>query len=85
MLRNSGDRFLLKLNVPFADAGDNSRKFKTARDVPGPFALPILGTRWIYSRFGYYSLNKIHDAYKGKEFGLCPSFTTFYKGNVRCV
>ncbi|KAL0113004.1 hypothetical protein PUN28_012322 [Cardiocondyla obscurior] len=47
-----------------ADTGDNSRKFKTARDVPGPFALPILGTRWIYSRFGYYSMNKIHEAYK---------------------
>lgn len=46
------------------DAGDNGRKFKTARDVPGPFALPILGTRWIYSRFGYYSLSKIHEAYK---------------------
>ncbi|XP_070166736.1 cytochrome P450 family 24 subfamily A member shade isoform X1 [Polyergus mexicanus] len=46
------------------DAAHNSRKFKTARDVPGPFALPILGTRWIYSRFGYYSLNKIHEAYK---------------------
>lgn len=62
----------LKIDVLFADAGDNGRKFKTARDVPGPFALPILGTRWIYSRFGYYSLNKIHEAYKGKEFGLCP-------------
>lgn len=65
-------KFFFKIDVLFADAGDNGRKFKTARDVPGPFALPILGTRWIYSRFGYYSLNKIHEAYKGKEFGLCP-------------
>lgn len=47
-----------------SDVGDNDRKFKTARDVPGPFALPIFGTRWIYSRFGYYRMNKIHDAYK---------------------
>lgn len=47
-----------------ANAGDNGRKFKTARDIPGPFALPILGTRWIYSRFGYYRLNKLHEAYK---------------------
>ncbi|XP_012230976.1 ecdysone 20-monooxygenase isoform X2 [Linepithema humile] len=47
-----------------ADAGDNGRKFKTARNVPGPCALPIFGTRWIYSCFGYYRLNKIHDAYK---------------------
>lgn len=58
----------------FAVTSDNNRKFKTARDVPGPFALPILGTRWIYSRFGYYSLNKIHEAYKGKEFRLCPFY-----------
>ncbi|XP_011255244.1 ecdysone 20-monooxygenase isoform X1 [Camponotus floridanus] len=51
-------------NVANVDTGDNGRKFKTARDVPGPFALPILGTRWIYSRFGHYSLNKIHEAYQ---------------------
>jgi len=60
----------------FAVTGDNGRKFKTARDIPGPFALPILGTRWIYSRFGHYSLNKIHEAYQGKEFRLCPFFFT---------
>ncbi|XP_036144543.1 ecdysone 20-monooxygenase isoform X4 [Monomorium pharaonis] len=46
------------------NAADNGRKYKTARDVPGPLAFPILGTRWIYSRFGYYHLNKIHEAYK---------------------
>ncbi|XP_032684458.1 ecdysone 20-monooxygenase-like isoform X1 [Odontomachus brunneus] len=46
------------------DARDKSRKFKTARDVPGPFALPIVGTRWIYSCCGNYRMNKIHEAYK---------------------
>lgn len=49
------------------------RPFKTARDVPGPFSLPILGTRWIFSWIGYYRMNKIHEAYKGKDFGLCPT------------
>lgn len=39
---------------------------KTVADVPGPYSLPILGTRWIFSRFGCYRLNKIHEAYKGK-------------------
>ncbi|XP_043255553.1 ecdysone 20-monooxygenase isoform X1 [Colletes gigas] len=40
------------------------RKFQTVSDVPGPYSLPILGTRWIFSCFGYYRLNKVHDAYK---------------------
>ncbi|XP_006570230.2 cytochrome P450 314A1 isoform X3 [Apis mellifera] len=39
-------------------------KFKTVSKVPGPFSLPIFGTRWIFSCIGYYKLNKIHDAYK---------------------
>lgn len=43
-------------------------KFKTVSKVPGPFSLPIFGTRWIFSCIGYYKLNKIHDAYKGKKF-----------------
>lgn len=35
-------------------------------NIPGPKALPILGTRWIYSKwFGFYSLNKVHEAYQG--------------------
>lgn len=36
---------------------------KYPHNVPGPKALPIFGTRWIYSRFGFYNLNKIHEAY----------------------
>ncbi|XP_043793071.1 ecdysone 20-monooxygenase isoform X3 [Apis laboriosa] len=39
-------------------------KFRTVSNIPGPFSLPIFGTRWIFSCIGYYKLNKIHDAYK---------------------
>ncbi|KAI4472243.1 hypothetical protein M0802_017019 [Mischocyttarus mexicanus] len=61
------------------------KPFKTARDVPGPFSLPILGTRWIYSWMGYYRMNKIHEAYKGKDFGLSVPTNLFYKlSNVLC-
>jgi hypothetical protein len=36
-------------------------------DIPGPAPdLPILGTRWIYSVFGRYNLNKVHEAYRGE-------------------
>lgn len=38
---------------------------RTVGDIPGPApALPILGTRWIYSVFGRYNLNKVHEAYR---------------------
>jgi hypothetical protein len=40
---------------------------RTVGDIPGPApALPILGTRWIYSVFGRYNLNKVHEAYRGE-------------------
>jgi hypothetical protein len=40
---------------------------RTERDIPGPGpALPILGTRWIYSVFGPYKMNKIHEACRGE-------------------
>ncbi|KAG8041822.1 hypothetical protein G9C98_007126 [Cotesia typhae] len=32
--------------------------------IPGPVPIPVLGTRWIFSWFGPYQLDKIHDAYK---------------------
>lgn len=35
-----------------------------ASRVPGPFALPVLGTRWTFSWVGGYSLNKVHLFYK---------------------
>lgn len=38
---------------------------RTEQDIPGPGpALPILGTRWIYSVFGPYKMNQIHEAYR---------------------
>lgn len=37
---------------------------KTVHDIPGPFAVPVFGTRWIYSRFGGYRLDRIHECYK---------------------
>ncbi|XP_076235574.1 cytochrome P450 family 24 subfamily A member shade [Calliopsis andreniformis] len=42
----------------------HEKKFRTISDVPGPCSLPILGTRWIFSWFGYYRLNRIHEMYK---------------------
>ncbi|CAK9822867.1 Ecdysone 20-monooxygenase [Anthophora retusa] len=44
--------------------GNQDKKFRTVSDVPGPYPLPILGTRWIFSRFGSYKLTHVHDAYK---------------------
>ncbi|CAH0384016.1 unnamed protein product [Bemisia tabaci] len=35
---------------------------KTIKDVPGPVALPVFGTRWLYS-VGGYKMNKIHELY----------------------
>nr|AFU86480.1 cytochrome P450 CYP314A1v2 [Laodelphax striatellus] len=32
------------------------------KDIPGPLALPILGTRWIYSV--RYDMDKVHEAYR---------------------
>ncbi|XP_069685662.1 ecdysone 20-monooxygenase isoform X1 [Periplaneta americana] len=38
---------------------------RSVRDIPGPRpALPVLGTRWIYSVFGRYKMNQIHEAYR---------------------
>nr|XP_012150014.1 PREDICTED: ecdysone 20-monooxygenase isoform X2 [Megachile rotundata] len=72
------------------------RKFKTVSDVPGPYSLPILGTRWIFSGFGSYTLNKIHDAYKdlNRRYGaLCkeealwnfPVISVFSRQDIETV
>lgn len=37
---------------------------KTICDIPGPIALPILGTRWVYSKLGGYTFGNIHIFYK---------------------
>lgn len=31
--------------------------------IPGPFAIPVFGTRWVHT-FGGYKLNKLHEFYK---------------------
>ncbi|CAL7949455.1 unnamed protein product [Xylocopa violacea] len=51
-----------RINAPAEKKHDG--RCKTVSDVPGPYPLPILGTRWIFSCIGHYQLNKIHDAYK---------------------
>lgn len=45
-------------------------KPKTIHDIPGPFSLPVFGTRWIYT-FGGYKLDKIPEGYKHmfKQYG----------------
>ncbi|CAG9769645.1 unnamed protein product [Ceutorhynchus assimilis] len=35
---------------------------KEIQNIPGPLALPILGTRWLFS-IGRYKMNKIHEYY----------------------
>nr|XP_031825344.1 ecdysone 20-monooxygenase [Nomia melanderi] len=53
-----------KKNAPAEEKHGRVAHRKAVSDVPGPYSLPILGTRWIFSRFGCYRLNKIHEAYK---------------------
>lgn len=36
---------------------------KSIKDIPGPFAVPLFGTRWMYW-FGGYSFSKLHEVYK---------------------
>lgn len=45
--------------------------YKSIKDIPGPLTLPIIGTRWIYSRLGGYSFTKIHEVYAAlyKKYG----------------
>lgn len=58
--------------------------------------MPILGTRWIFSGFGSYALNKIHDAYKdlNRRYGaLCkeealwnfPVISVFSRQDIETV
>ncbi|XP_078036135.1 cytochrome P450 family 24 subfamily A member shade [Augochlora pura] len=54
-----------KKNAPSEEKNEKRESScRTVSDVPGPYSLPIFGTRWIFSWFGSYRLNKIHDAYK---------------------
>ncbi|XP_071868809.1 cytochrome P450 family 24 subfamily A member shade isoform X2 [Bombus fervidus] len=66
-----------KSNVPSGEE-KHDKKREAVTKVPGPYPLPILGTRWIFSCIGYYKLNKVHDAYKdlNKRYGpLCKEET----------
>lgn len=56
--------------VPANEEKHDKKCQKTVSNIPGPYSLPIFGTRWIFSYIGSYKLNKIHDAYRGKKFGL---------------
>lgn len=38
---------------------------KSIWEIPGPFVLPFLGTKWIF--FRRYKISKIHEAYEGKK------------------
>ncbi|XP_014212517.1 ecdysone 20-monooxygenase isoform X2 [Copidosoma floridanum] len=41
------------------------KKLLTVRDVPGPMALPIIGTSWMFFGFcGSYSIENAHQAYR---------------------
>ncbi|XP_046669599.1 ecdysone 20-monooxygenase [Homalodisca vitripennis] len=43
---------------------------KKEKKIPGPPALPVIGTRWLYT-IGYYKINKIHEVYQDlhRKFG----------------
>lgn len=42
-----------------------SDKVKDISYVPGPLAIPLFGTKWIY--FWQYKMSKIHEMYKGNS------------------
>ncbi|XP_048516410.1 ecdysone 20-monooxygenase isoform X2 [Athalia rosae] len=72
------------------------KRRKTVRDVPGPLALPILGTRWTYTCFGSFHMSKIHEAYKdlNRRYGaVCkeealwnfPVLSVFCKKDIEAI
>ncbi|XP_012286900.1 ecdysone 20-monooxygenase [Orussus abietinus] len=83
-------------NQAAASSDKAARPRKTVKDVPGPLPLPVLGTRWIFSWFGCYSMNEIHVAYKDlhRRFGpLCkeealwnwPIVSVFSREDIEAV
>lgn len=36
---------------------------REVQDIPGPLALPVIGTQWVFS-FGGYSFGKLHEFYE---------------------
>nr|QBC73127.1 cytochrome P450 mono-oxygenase [Osmia bicornis] len=67
-----------RASAPAEVTDQDRRKFKTVSDVPGPYSLPIFGTRWIFSSIGSYTLNKIHDAYKATHRFVHFNATRFF-------
>lgn len=44
---------------------------KKDKDVPGPWAFPIIGTSWLIGGlFGKYTMDALHHMYKGKLFTI---------------
>ncbi|KAF7997336.1 hypothetical protein HCN44_005613 [Aphidius gifuensis] len=78
----------------FLMKGDKINKKKlTIRDIPGPISLPLFGTKWIFSWFGKYRMDKIHDAYKDlnirygslckeEAFGNIPVISVFSRCDI---
>ncbi|XP_012164110.1 ecdysone 20-monooxygenase isoform X2 [Bombus terrestris] len=84
-----------KSNVPSGEE-KHDKKREAVTKVPGPYPLPILGTRWIFSCIGYYKLSKVHDAYKdlNKRYGpLCkeealwnfPVISVFSRQDIEAI
>nr|XP_022919816.1 ecdysone 20-monooxygenase isoform X2 [Onthophagus taurus] len=42
----------------------NKLKKNSSRTIPGPFSLPVLGTRWVFSKLGGYKMEKVHEFYE---------------------
>ncbi|XP_060858146.1 ecdysone 20-monooxygenase-like [Metopolophium dirhodum] len=68
-LVNFVSKYTIGIYRKFKNPADNRRKiYKTVADIPGPRSFPIIGTRWIYSKFGLYKLNAVHLGYKDMFF-----------------
>lgn len=42
------------------------RRRRSIGDVPGPRAFPVIGTSWTTGWFGRYTMDAIHEMYKGE-------------------
>ena len=38
------------------------RNCRTLRKIPGPWSFPVVGSSWLYSRFGPYTMQKYHES-----------------------
>lgn len=60
------DKMVLDSTPPWCFASKESKS-----KIPGPTALPILGTSWVYSKLGGYTFSQVHTYYKDmvKKYG----------------